>query len=104
MPIPTSRGIPKRLRNTYLWLNLLLEEESAIHWIYVAGFGWLSPQQFARRPKGYSLVLKYRADCITEKGEIYLEEMEPWEYQRLLPRSKSRLQAETNSLGGTNHV
>ena len=104
LPIPTSRGIPKRLRNTYLWLNLLLEDESAIHWIYVAGFGWLSPQQFTKRPRGYSLVLKYRADCITEKGEIYLEEMEPWEYQRLLPRSKARLQAETDSLGGTNHV
>lgn len=103
LPVPTKRGIPKRLRGAYLWLNLQLEEASAIRWIYVAGLGWLSPQQFVQRPKGHPLVLKYRADCITENGVIYLEEMEPWEYQRLLPRSKSRIQDEKSKLGGSKH-
>ena len=90
LPTPKGRGIPKRLRGTYLWLNLRQEKDSAIRWTYVAGRGWLSPRQFSQRPKGYRLVLQYRADCITETGVIFSEDMEPWEYQRLLQRTREK--------------
>lgn len=82
-PIPSPEGLPQELQGKFLWLNLSGEAQSAIHQVYVAGTGWTSPGVLHRKTEPMSLVLKYRADGITEQGAYLSLEMEPWAYDLL---------------------
>ena len=92
-PIPSASGLSKYLQDKYLWLNMAGEFRSAIRGIYVAGTGWVSPD-FLDRRASLPLVLKYRADGITENGAYLALEVEPWEYELLVLRTKERLDKE----------
>lgn len=63
---------------------------SPIRWMYVAGVGWLSPQEFKKRyipPKRndfqYPLVMKYRVDAVNKDGRILLLEIAPRDFECL---------------------
>jgi len=63
---------------------------SPIRWMYVAGVGWLSPQEFKKRyipPKRYDfqypLVMKYRVDAVNKDGRILLLEIAPRDFECL---------------------
>ncbi len=63
---------------------------SPIRWMYVAGVGWLSPQEFKKRyipPKRYDfqypLVMKYRMDAVNKDGRILLLEIAPRDFECL---------------------
>ena len=92
-PIPSASGLSEDLQNKYLWLNMAGEFQSAIRGIYVAGTGWVSPDLLDRHASP-PLVLKYRADGITEQGGYLALEVEPWEYELLALRTKERLDKE----------
>lgn len=68
---------------------------SPIRWIYVAGVGWLSPEEFKRRyipPKGndfqYPLVMEYRVDAVNKDGRILLLEIAPRDFERMAEETK----------------
>ena len=82
-PIPSPEGLPRELQGKFLWLNLSGEAQSAIHQVYVAGTGWTSPGVLHRKADPMPLVLKYRADGITEQGAYLALEVEPWAYDLL---------------------
>lgn len=71
---------------------------SPIRWIYVAGVGWLSPEEFKRRyipPKNsdfqYPLVMKYRVDAVNKDGRILLLEIAPRDFERMAEETKRLL-------------
>lgn len=94
-PIPPPGGLRRNLRDKYLWLSGARGQETAIRWVYLAGAGWKQPAFLRRwdRP-AYPLVLKYRADGITEQGAYLPLEVEPWEYEYLLRRTLERREKE----------
>lgn len=86
LPVPRGCKLPPRLADKYLWFH---EEKPAksIRWLYVAGLGWLSPAEFQRRYGAlddrspcYPLVVKYRADGVTDQGGYAPLEVEPAGY------------------------
>lgn len=89
-PIPPPEGLSQDLQGHYLWLDLSGETQSAIHQVYVAGTGWVSPGILNRETKPMPLVLKYRADGITEQGAYRFLEIEPWEYDLMALRTLER--------------
>ena len=96
-PIPSPEGLPQELQGKFLWLNLSGEVQSAIHRVYVAGRGWESPGILNRRTDPMPLVLKYRADGITEQGAYLALEVEPWEYDLLALRTLERMKMNKRS-------
>lgn len=90
-PIPSPHGLPKELRDKYLWLSERDGQKTAIRWAYIAGTGWKQPDFLRRwsRPE-YPLVLRYRADGITEQGAYLPLEVAPWEYDLLMRRTLER--------------
>lgn len=96
-PIPSPEGLPQDLQGKFLWLNLSGETQSAVRQVYVAGTGWVSPGILSRRTEPMPLVLKYRADGITEQGAYLALEVEPWEYDLLAHRTLERLKKEKRS-------
>lgn len=94
-PIPESAKPRKELRDKYLWLSGARGQETAIRWAYLAGAGWKQPA-FLRRwdHVALPLVLKYRADGITEQGAYLPLEITPWEYEYLLRRTMERREKE----------
>lgn len=82
-PLPAPEGLPQELQGNFLWLNLSGEAQSAIHQVYVAGTGWVSPGILHRKADPMPLVLKYRADGITGQGAYLSLEVEPWAYDLL---------------------
>ena len=93
-PIPSPEGLPQELQGKFLWLNLSGEAQSAIHQVYVAGRGWVSPGILNRRTEPMPLVLKYWADGITEQGAYLSLEVEPWEYDQMALNTLERLKKE----------
>lgn len=85
MPIPTAGGLPKNLRRLRLY-DQGENVSQAIRWIYVAGSGWISPAELKRRKR--PLVLKYRVECVDERGCITLPEVTPWEFTQLMRQSE----------------
>lgn len=64
---------------------------SPIRWMYVAGVGWLSSEEFKTRyipPKcndfQYPLVMKYRVDAVNKDGRILLLEIAPRDFERMV--------------------
>ena len=101
-PIPAPHGLPKELRDKYLWLSERGGRESAIRWVYIVGAGWKQPDFLRRwsRP-GYPLVLRYRADGITEQGAYLPLEVAPWEYDLLMRRTLERREHNQNGRNKT---
>ena len=57
----------------------------------MAGTGWESPGILNRKADPMPLVLKYRADGITEQGAYLALEVEPWAYDLLALRTSERM-------------
>ena len=94
-PIPSPHGLPRELRDKYLWLSGESGQETALRWAYLAGAGWKQPA-FLRRwnQAALPLVLRFRADGITEQGAYLPLEITPWEYEYLLRRTMERREKE----------
>ena len=75
---------------------------SALRWVYLAGKGWLAPTVLKEHAAVFPLVLKVRADGITDKGDYRPLELEPWEFRLLARRTLERLEQNmTKCKGGT---
>lgn len=106
IPAPSSANL-KDLEGKYLWPNRSDDPETALRWIRVAEIGWLSPAEFKRRypPNGdfsYPLVLKCRAEGVTESGDYCGLEVTPYEFVKLKQRTEERINRRKNK-GGTTH-
>lgn len=91
MPIPTLNQLPKEHRDKYLVLGINHSQDSAIRWVYIAGTGWVSLEEWKRRASSLPLVLKYQVDGLTERGSFISMEILPWEYDLLVRRTLERL-------------
>ena len=89
-PIPVNKKQRrKKLAGKYLWPDVPGNPASALRWVYMAG--WLAPTVLESTPPS-SLVLKVRADGITDKGDYRPLELEPWEFRLLARRTLERLE------------
>lgn len=85
----------------YLWPDVPGNPASALRWVYLAGKGW-RPHGARGAPAVLPLVLKVRADGITDKGDYRPLELEPWEFRLLARRTLERLEQNmTKCEGGT---
>ena len=91
VPIPPQTELPKQYQDKYLWLSHGGGDLSAIRWVYAAGRGWCSISIMDGLEGLRPLILKYRADGVTAQGAYQALEIEPWEYDLLLSRTKERL-------------
>lgn len=97
IPAPVAETLPDSLADKCLWREQIDDPRSAIHELYVAGVGWVSPEaldrsfSFAYRDHHYPLVLKYRADGLDEQGNFSYLELTPWEFKQLDHRTQMRV-------------
>ncbi|MFQ9916296.1 MAG: hypothetical protein ACLRWQ_07800 [Flavonifractor plautii] len=92
-PIPhTKKQRRKKLAGKYLWPDVPGNPASALRWVYIAGKGWLAPSALEEPAAVLPLVLKVRADGITDKGDYRPLELEPWEFRLLARRTLERLE------------
>ena len=91
VPIPPQRELSKQYQDKYLWLSHGGGDLSALRWVYAAGRGWCSVSIMDGQEDIRPLILKYRADGLTAQGAYHALEVEPWEYDLLLSRTKERL-------------
>ena len=92
-PIPVNKKQRrKKLAGKYLWPDVPGNPASALRWVYLAGKGWLAPTVLEEHPAVLPLVLKVRADGITDKGDYRPLELEPWEFRLLARRTLERLE------------
>ena len=99
-PLPRSNRLSKHLRDKYLWRSINRDPDSAIRWIYIGGTGWVPLEEWKRHASSHPLVLKFRADGLTERGDYCYLEIEPWEYDLLVRRTLERLDQNTSTTGG----
>lgn len=91
-PIPVNKKQRrKKLAGKYLWPDVPGNPASALRWVYLAGKGWLAPTVLKEHAAVFPLVLKVRADGITDKGDYRPLELEPWEFRLLARRTLERL-------------
>ena len=102
-PIPVNKKQRrKKLAGKYLWPDVPGNPASALRWVYLAGKGWLAPTVLKEPAAVLPLVLKVRADGITDKGDYRPLELEPWEFRLLARRTLERLEQNmTKCEGGT---
>ncbi len=102
-PIPVNKKQRrKKLAGKYLWPDVPGNPASALRWVYLSGKGWLAPTVLEEHPPVLPLVLKVRADGITDKGDYRPLELEPWEFRLLARRTLERLEQNmTKCEGGT---
>lgn len=88
--LPALKRPARKIRNARLWART-----DCIRWVYVAGTGWLSRNEFEKRyPKEensgfcYPLVLKYQVEAKTRDGRFVPMEVTPWDYKRLKRRTE----------------
>ena len=92
-PIPVNKKQRrKKLAGKYLWPDVPGNPASALRWVYLAGKGWLAPTVLKESAAVLPLVLKVRADGITDKGDYRPLELEPWEFRLLTRRTLERLE------------
>lgn len=92
-PIPVNKKQRrKKLAGKYLWPDVPGNPASALRWVYLAGKGWLAPTVLKESAAVLPLVLKVRADGITDKGDYRPLELEPWEFRLLARRTLERLE------------
>ena len=103
-PIPVNKKQRrKRLAGKYLWPDDPGSPASALRWVYLAGKGWLAPTVLKEHSAVLPLVLKVRADGITDKGDYRPLELEPWEFRLLARRTLERLEQNKNQEEGMYH-
>ena len=96
IPAPTPPRC--KVANKYLWGDDLYNGCSAIRTVYVAGIGWLTPNELERRfptadrQHHYPVVMKYRADGITQDGIFTPLELTPWEFRYLESKTIQHIQ------------
>ena len=88
VPVPQSRKLREELWEALLWQGYEENYDSAIRSVFVAGVGWISPQD-AKKQRHLPLVLSYRADGMTRDDAYISLELEPWEYDLLLEQTKN---------------
>ena len=92
-PIPVNKKQRrKKLAGKYLWPDVPGNPASALRWVYLAGKGWLAPTVLKVHAAVFPLVLKVRADGITDNGDYRPLELEPWEFRLLARRTLERLE------------
>ena len=96
-PIPVNKKQRrKKLAGKYLWPDVPGDPASALRWVYLA------PTVLKEHAAVFPLVLKVRADGITDKGDYRPLELEPWEFRLLARRTLERLEQNmTKCEGGT---
>ena len=100
-PIPVNKKQRrKKLSGKYLWPDVPGNPASALRWVYLAGKGWLAPTVLKESAAVLPLVLKVRADGITDKGDYRPLELEPWEFRLLARRTMERLKQDETKKGG----
>ena len=100
-PIPRNKKQRrKKLAGKYLWPDVPGNPASALRWVYIAGKGWLAPTVLKEHFAVLPLVLKVRADGITDKGDYRPLELEPWEFRLLARRTTERLEQNKTEEGG----
>ena len=103
-PIPTNKKQRrKKLAGKYLWPDVPGNPASALRWVYLAGKGWLAPTVLKEPAAVPPLVLKVRADGVTDKGDYRPLELEPWEFRLLARRTTERLEQNKNQEEGMCH-
>ena len=103
-PIPTNKKQRrKKLAGKYLWPDVPGNPASALRWVYIAGKGWLAHSALKESAAVLPLVLKVRADGITDKGDYRPLELEPWEFRLLARRTMERLEQNKNLKEGMCH-
>lgn len=102
VPIPKADTLPSQLKDKFLWLNAERERDSAIMLVYNAGTGWIPLKEWKRRSYKHPLILKIKADGLTESGTFVSLEVEPWEYDLLVRRTLDRLHHNSMKSGGKN--
>ena len=96
-PIPANKKQRrKKLAGKYLWPDVPGDPASALRWVYIAGKGWLAHSALKESAAVLPLVLKVRADGITDKGDYRPLELEPWEFRLLARRTMERLERNKN--------
>ena len=101
-PIPRNKKQRrKKLAGKYLWPDVPGNPASALRWVYIAGKGWLAHSALKESAAVLPLVLKVRADGITDKGDYRPLELEPWEFRLLAQRTMERMEQNmTKDKGG----
>lgn len=95
--VPAPKPMSEYLKDKYLWGDKPGDWASAVKWVYVAGIGWISPSKLQElyptpgKEYRYPLILKYRADGVTDRGKYAPLELTPWEYKQLAHRTKKRI-------------
>ena len=102
-PIPANKKQRrKKLAGKYLWPDVPGDPASALRWVHIAGKGWLAHSALKESAAALPLVLKVRADGITDKGDYRPLELEPWEFRLLAQRTMERMEQNmTKDKGGT---
>ncbi len=96
IPAPDRETLPRALRGKYLWPGVPGEFYSAVHWIYVAGVGRLSPAEFNRRYAHngdfiHPLIIRIGACGVDQRGNYTPLDVSPWEFHLLIQRSQERI-------------
>jgi len=99
IPVPTGKPLRKDLRDKLLWRSFDKGYGSAIRTVYVAGVGWVRPQDI-RNYGPFPLVLSCKVDAMSRDGAYFPLEVDPWEYRSLLERTKRYAETKINK-GGT---
>ena len=87
--VPAPEPLTEHLEDVHLPDGAL-----KLRMVYVAGMGWLAPEELrwryasSSRNQQYPLVLTYLVDTMTEDGRPKTQEVTPWAYKRLEWRTK----------------
>ena len=104
-PIPANKKQRrKKLAGKYLWPDVPGDPASALRWVYIAGKGWLAHSALKESAAALPLVLKVRADGITDKGDYRPLELEPWEFRLLAQRTMERMEQNMTKDKGGNQL
>lgn len=77
VPIPKSDNLSSRLKDKYLWLDMNREIDSAIRLVYNAGTGWIPLKEWRCRASKHPLILKFKADGLTEGARMFFWRWSP---------------------------
>ena len=99
IPVPAGKPLRKELRNKLLWRSFDGDYDSAIRTVYVAGVGWVRPQD-VKSYGPFPLVLSCKVDAMSRDGAYFSLEVDPWEYRSLLEQTKQYAENKNNNERG----
>ena len=103
-PLPSWADTPEARQAVRACVEALgLRYQMELRWVYIAGKGWLAHSALKESAAVLPLVLKVRADGITDKGDYSPLELEPWEFRLLARRTMERLEQNKNLKEGMCH-